>query len=378
MNNRTLRRPMFRMGGTAEGITSGLQPRQGYAQKPSRVLPDDLRKKKISDVLSGDTTLGEAQDLSRALAYKPRGTNVYDFMTEFGLDIASRPPVPGGILATAATAAKGPYERFTQRKGEADLQEYASESDMFKTLIGAQADILGSEGGSRQFSKEQAASAMAGFMKDWHELRDKKDSMDAQAWSDQKDVLWSQIYQYQKENPAVASLFEDKDYATAVKTKIKMQLKKSAKMIDTDGDGKADQTEAQWYGNKNNANLLMLEVGKRYLEFYEQIKLFGSSAELKAEGGRIGYQAGNTVMPGAMPTNQAAGPTDQGAMPEELSGITFEELRARLPQEVGDDIVRLLANSSEALEDFATIQTEQDIANFNKKYGVNLVLPSGG
>ena len=75
---------------------------------------------------------------------------------------------------------------------------------------------------------------------------------------------------------------------------------------------------------------------------------------------------------------QAAGPTDQGAMPEELSGITFEELRARLPQEVGDDIVRLLANSSEALEDFATIQTEQDIANFNKKYGVNLVLPSGG
>ena len=98
----------------------------------------------------------------------------------------------------------------------------------------------------------------------------------------------------------------------------------------------------------------------------------------KAEGGRIGYANAGAVMPGAMPTNQAAGPTDQGAMPEELSGITFEELRARLPQEVGDDIVRLLANSSEALEDFATIQTDQDIANFNKKYGVNLVLPSGG
>ena len=29
--NRTLRRPMFRTGGTAEGITSGLAPRQGYA-----------------------------------------------------------------------------------------------------------------------------------------------------------------------------------------------------------------------------------------------------------------------------------------------------------------------------------------------------------
>ena len=394
--NRTLRRPMFRIGGTAEGITSGLQPRQGYAHKPGHVKPNDPQK--LGDIRNMD--IGQLKELAGTMSYRPRGTNVYDFMTEFGLDIASRPPVPGGILATAATSAKEPYQRFMQRKGEADLQEYASESDMFKTLIGAQADILGSEGGSRQFSKEQAANAMAGFMGEWHDLRDKKDSMDAQEWSDQKDILWSQIYQYQKENPAVASLFEDKDYAVAVKTKIKMQLKKSQKMIDTDGDGAADMTEAQWYST-GGKDLLMLEVGKRYLEFYEEIKLFGSSTELKAEGGRIGYQGGNAVMPGAtqakstggydtsglpgydmeggfQPSNLQGFPEQGEAMPEELSGITFEELRARLPQEVGDDIVRLLANSSEALEDFATIQTEQDIANFNKKYGVNLVLPSGG
>ena len=44
---------------------------------------------------------------------------------------------------------------------------------------------------------------------------------------------------------------------------------------------------------------------------------------------------------------------------------------------MSDEIVTLLANSAEALEDFAVIQTEQDIANFNKKYGVNLVLPAG-
>ena len=63
---------------------------------------------------------------------------------------------------------------------------------------------------------------------------------------------------------------------------------------------------------------------------------------------------------------------------QDMGAITYEELRARLPQEVGDDIVRLLANSAEALEDFAMIQTEQDINNFNKKYGVNLVLPTEG
>ena len=65
-------------------------------------------------------------------------------------------------------------------------------------------------------------------------------------------------------------------------------------------------------------------------------------------------------------------------MPEELNNLSYDELRSRLPQEVTNDIVQLLANSAEALEDFATIQTEQDIANFNKKYGVNLVLPSEG
>ena len=101
--NRTLRRPMFRIGGTAEGITSGLS-RQGY-QGTGQAWEQFV--KKIPDI----------REEAKKATYKPRGTNVYDFMTEFGLDIASRSPVPGGILATAATSAKDPYARFMQRKG---------------------------------------------------------------------------------------------------------------------------------------------------------------------------------------------------------------------------------------------------------------------
>ena len=98
-----------------------------------------------------------------------------------------------------------------------------------------------------------------------------------------------------------------------------------------------------------------------------------------AEGGRIGYQNAGPVMPGRMPTMPAAGDMGQETMPEELQqDLTFEELRNRLPQEVSDDIINLILSSAEAMEDFATIQTEQDISNFNKKYGVNLVLPSEG
>ena len=377
--NRTLRRPMFRIGGVAEGITSGLQPRQGY---------DD--GKKVNKLRSiKDYTIPELYEAAGDFTYRPRGTNIYDFMTQMGLDLVSRPK-SGNIFQQVATSAKGPYDKYLAGKKESDLQQYASESDMFKTLIGAQADIMGSEGGSKQFSKEQAANAMADYMKEWHDLLDARDTMDPTEWSREKNTLWAQIGQYQKENPAIQSLFEDKDYAKSVKNKIKSQLKTSQKLItvdDPDNPGQKIQiSEALFYTDKagdkygGGTEALIFEVGKRYLDFYEQMTLFGSSARVgEAEGGRVGYQGGGDVaggIPTAMPHAQV--PTEQGEMPQELSGITYEELRARLPQEVGDDIVRLLANSSEALEDFASIQTEQDIANFNKKYGVNLVLPSGG
>ena len=57
-------------------------------------------------------------------------------------------------------------------------------------------------------------------------------------------------------------------------------------------------------------------------------------------------------------------------------GMKKDPPRARLPKEITDDIVQLMANSAEALEDFASISTQQDVDQFNKKYNVNLVLPA--
>ena len=341
---------MFRIGGsTGEGITSGLAPRQGYANNSAY----DQLVKQIPTI----------REQAKELSYRPRGTNVWDFLTEFGLDIASRPP-SGNIISTAAASAKEPYQRFTQRKGEADLQRYASEADMFKTLVGAQAKILGSEGGSKIFSKQQAASAMSDLLGQWQDLRDKQDEMDAGEFEDQKAIIWGQIMQYQRENPAIGSLFKDSDFAESVKSKIKKKLKTSTKEITTP-DG-ITMTETEYY--KENPDELMLEVGRRYIQYYNDMMTLGGGASLKS-GGRVGYQNAGPVM---------GQPTPDETMPEGLGNLDYEELRARLPQEVTDDVVHLLANSKEALEDFATIQTEQDVANFNKKYGVNLVLPAEG
>jgi hypothetical protein len=83
-----------------------------------------------------------------------------------------------------------------------------------------------------------------------------------------------------------------------------------------------------------------------------------------AEGGRAGYQMG--------------GGADMDQMPEDQNApkIDFDTLRARLPKEITDDIVRLIAASPEAFEDFAVIQTQQDVDLFNQKYNVELVLPA--
>jgi len=49
-------------------------------------------------------------------------------------------------------------------------------------------------------------------------------------------------------------------------------------------------------------------------------------------------------------------------------------LRARLPEEISDDVVRLIAYNPDAFADFADIETQDDVIAFNKKWGVELVV----
>ena len=54
----------------------------------------------------------------------------------------------------------------------------------------------------------------------------------------------------------------------------------------------------------------------------------------------------------------------------------FVILRARLTKEITDDVVKLIAYNPDAFKDFAAIETQQDVINFNETYGVELVLPT--
>jgi hypothetical protein len=344
---------MFRIGGSTEGITSGLAPRQGYAtNEDNLVKQNDFSKMKVSDL--GNMNIGQLRELSKSMSYKPRGTNIYDFMTEMGLNLASTPS-SGGILQQVAAASKDPYSRFLERKQSAAEQEYGSEADMFKTMIGAQADVLSAQKEGKGWLKEWEHEMIPKLNKTISELTKKQDNGTITA--DEELELQSAIEQKR----GIVDI--DEVTGAFLKTEEGGELVVDTMTTLLEEDLAIEDPDERKYPK-----------GKKDIQLY-----LDAIAEVKrrlgmAKGGRVGYQSGNMVQPNAM---QASMPMDQGSeAPPEVQNIDYDTLRARLPQSITDDIVRLISTSAEAMEDFATIQTQQDINNFNEKYGVELVLPA--
>ena len=349
--NRTLRRPMFRIGGqVAEGITSGLSPRQGYnTNKDNLVKENDYSKMKISDL--GNMNIGQLRELSKSMAYKPK-TNVWDYIGEIGLDLMSR-PTSGNIVGDIGASMREPYSRYIQRKGSAAEQAYGSEADMFKTMISAQADVLGAEKEGKGWLEQWKFEQIPKLNKTISELTKKQnegnltaaEEIELQDAIDQKGRIVSI-------DPVTEAYLKTKDGGYMVTDEMDRLLKEDQKLPENE----------RKYKSKRDSQLA--------IDAIDNVK---KRLGLK-EGGRVGYQNGNMVQPNAM---QAAMPMDQGTeVPPEVQNIDYDTLRARLPQSITDDIVRLISTSAEAMEDFATIQTQQDINNFNEKYGVELVLPA--
>jgi hypothetical protein len=89
----------------------------------------------------------------------------------------------------------------------------------------------------------------------------------------------------------------------------------------------------------------------------------------RAEGGMGEMENVNSIVTSDISSDTTETPV------KPVMKLSYQELRSRLPQEITNDIVQLLSNSEQALQDFAYLQTQQDVGNFNVKYGVNLVLP---
>ena len=366
---------MFRRGGsTGEGITSGLAPRQGYANQSwvKQVLP----------------TEEEISTLQKLYGPKPRSTNFNDFLINFGLDIASRPP-QGGLLSTAAASAKDPFAQFQQRKMYEQETPRKERGDIIGQIIAGKAEALAGESAASIFKDEK----IAGLAKETlnrmftHDDAWRDDFTDAEAteWQREKKRIDSDLDQFEQETGIdLEFIIKESGSTEAMMDKFKKVLQTNDNaMIGPDGQKMVDEdgeviTISDYYTDPSNAGDLQIKLIEMIGDEVGRMKSKRRGWK-HAKGGRAGYQQGELVEQADVNVMTPQGDVamqetvEEGVEPDQLS---YEELRSRLPVEITDDIIRLMVSSAEALTDFAQIQTQQDVDNFNAKYGVNLVLPS--
>ena len=332
--NRTLKRPMFRRGGSAgTGVTSGLD-RPGYKDGTpyERALT---------------TTERAMQDLERFRGTQPAlaAAGLPGFLTSFGLNLLSATP-KGNIFATAAEAAKDPFntlqkaqmlqrERRGQRAEDLFSTALASEYALEEEKVKAAADTESPQ----TFEKEQRVKML-------NALYDNKITAKEQelqnATPNERGAIQSEIDNLKRLK---------EDYAISILT------------------GKMTNDEFI-------KDILVAGIDEGYFDINKVAEAYPELAPLlsdefrqgQKDGGRTGYQMGGSpMMPDVAKAEQ-----------EQVQDLSYNELRSRLPQSIGNDVVQVIANSKQALLDFANIRDQQDVDEFNQRYNVNLNISQEG
>jgi hypothetical protein len=380
--NRILNRPMFRMGGsTGTGITSGLdQPRKQYndAGRVTQGLDPFVR-----DVRATYARMGAMPTQSPLAAGTLPG-----FLTQFGLNLVSATP-RGNIFQTAATAAQEPFKQFQRgvaQRGDTraainraaidqaiKMKQTADAADasMKKTQMLIDADIAAIDqehaneiekieleaklgtGDATTYAKKQAADAYkATFSPELERLNglinDTEDPDLRSQYQSQKDALLNKIIRGQQS--IYLGQQTDVEFSRDVILKILQGAATAGELEDQEGITNIFNAISQIFPN------------------YKEI--LGPDFKLPepmAKGGRAGYNVGGITNPIA--TTQANA---------QVQDLSYSELRSRLPESISNDVVNILANSKQALLDFANIRDQQDVDEFNQRYNVNLTIPQEG
>ena len=147
---------------------------------------------------------------------------------------------------------------------------------------------------------------------------------------------------------------------------------------------------SRYSGKKDAASQKKVAEAQQIIDTYKQYaQIAGVTIPGLAEGGRVNRALGTPEMGEITETIEqetVKTPTEKVEATEvaaaenvepmkEVPVMDFATLRSRLPKEITDDVVQLLANSKEAMQDFYYINSQNDVSNFNTKYGVNLILP---
>ena len=410
--SKTLRRPMFKMGGTTDsGIVSGFE-REKFNQgtkSPEEQLAE----------LSASVRQSTADAFATPPAYSQPGFGLSEYLAlaKLGANIASAPNRGSGFKGFAASTAPA-FGQFAEDLDVLNRQKMQTRAAFdaagreAKLKAEGTAASLTAEGLIQKMSEASELSNIQEQGRQDRLTNEQKTFALDNAFNTLKDVE-AQYF----ENAAKITALDPTQYATVSeyeeelrKLKIReesltmqiffileQKVPKDAEIGDLTAGGILTDAKDEALKVLNlveepaPGDDMYTEFGLKYKEIAERMIQetrdlltpktgFETPVIGMAKGGRVGLaNGGGPYEPGSGPDPDPGSPPimqAQGQSPRGSSILSFAELRARLPREVSDEVVRLLATSESALLDFAQIQTQDDIARFNKNYSADLQLPA--
>ena len=303
---------------------------------------------------------------------KPKGLTTGDYLriASAGLDILGAPSEGPGFRGALASAS-GPLSKLGVDIGSSIDRREAESLEDFQDAMDKRADLVGTLTGAQ-------AEMDIGALKAQGEFGRKLAAFDAVYETKRETVRNSDMSEAEKETAL-------KELDTRYNTDKEYYLIKGGDVSDFFKLG--SQTEAIKAAGKAADRQLKATYGTDYkkrptyatekAQLQAQILAIMTQEFGKqfAEGGAVTTDVNMmTATPqGIADVNVEEMSTTQPK--QDLPQLSYDQIRARLPKEISDDIVTLLANSYEALADFAEIRTQADVDAFNLKYQVQLVLP---
>ena len=326
MNYKVMQRPMFKMGGKAAsqgtGITSGLdekvnmsEGRANYAEGPTTYR--DFLDRALKNYNLRQQKISDMDDLINVQALGKASQVLGNVESNNPLDLALALATQGTEIALPALSAKKKLE----------LKALDPTTD----LAFAKALKPTSSGSQKVF--EMKFAKLDKLEKALGELELQKDKLDPEVYRDQKRKINRRL------KLTIGSSYQTED-------ELRADLR--AEFIDL-------------YGAAPNSSQL-----DKAVEDYKASMGF-------AQGGRVNRAMGTPEMGEQPMANPMAVERKDVAMETQGQGNdAYAMLRARLPQEIPDDVVRLIAYNKEAFADFASIKNQEDVSSFNQKYGVSM------
>jgi len=374
--SRILRRPMFRGGrvedkgdlkvvdkmGIAKLANGGMAQRPGYYDGDIVELYEQIDKK-----------IPQIEKPGR----QPLSTGDYLRIASAGMDILGAPSEGSGIGGALRSAA-GPLSKLGGDLGSSIDAREAAAKKLYEAQMNRRGDIItGITGVQSEYDIGMAKA-------------NKKTATEISL--NTIDAYYNELIEAEqaKENPDMVVIENYKSERDFSKLDVAQGGNKASKfrILSPANIEMAQDIVIEALTEANNGTAPTLEeieqgVTKYLLGVIKGFDQGLSGVDLKADGGRVGKANGGMMTEDVnMMTETPTGMTDVNVQETETVpaqtneiNISYDQLRDRLPPEVTDDIVLLMSQSYEALADFAEIQTQADVNQFNTKYNVQLFLP---